>query len=94
MGQSDTTRDREALAILEDAHRRCGEEDMRTGDVFVALMRLENLADALHAELWPFEQFRQALGEPGTPFTVDAAGRGQVVHAALNGIRRVCQLET
>lgn len=81
--------DQDALAILEDAHRRCGEEDMRTPEVFTALLYLEARA----SELWPFEQFRHALGPAAEAFTLDGAGRGQVVNAALNGIRRVCQLE-
>jgi hypothetical protein len=78
--------DPEALTILEDAHRRCGTEDMRTPEVYAALQQLEPHA----SELWPFDQFRRALGEPGTPFTPDAAGRGQLVNASLNGIRLVC----
>lgn len=91
--------DQDALALLIDAHRRCGTEDMRTPEVYAALQHLERqlvlagrAADRF-AETWPFEQFRAALGAPGAPFTVDHAGRGQLVNASLNGIRRVCQLE-
>lgn len=76
--------DSEALAVLADAHRRCGTEDMRTADVFAALEQLEAHA----GERWPFDQFRRTLGAPGVPFTSDAAGRGQVLNASLNGIRR------
>lgn len=81
--------DQDALAILEDAHHRCGEEDMRTPEVFAALQHLEARA----SERWPFGQFRHALGPTSEPFTLDGAGRGQVVNASLNGIRRVCQLQ-
>lgn len=86
--------DADALTILEDAHRRCGTEDMRTPKVYAALDFLEDLAREFEVdpELWPLDQFRDALGAPGTPFTVDHAGRGQIVNASLNGIRRVCRL--
>lgn len=80
--------DPDALTILEDAHRRCGEEDMRTAEVFAALTHLEAQA----SETWPFDQFRHALRPIDEPFTVNAT-RGQVVNASLNGIRRVCQLK-
>lgn len=86
--------DQDALTILVDAHKRCGTEDMRTPEVYAALDHLQALADALGSETWPFDQFRHVLGKPGTPFTVDHAGRGQIVNASLNGIRRVCPLET
>jgi hypothetical protein len=80
--------DADALAILEDAHRRCGTEDMRTAAVYSALQCRERSA----SERWPFDQFRHALGSG--PFSPDAAGRGQVVNASLNGIRRVCRITT
>lgn len=82
--------DPEALAILDDAQRRCGDEDMRTPEVYAALDWLEALANALNAETWPFEQFRHSLRPRDEPFTVNAT-RGQVVNASLNGIRRVCR---
>lgn len=81
--------DADAMALLEDAHRRCGTQDMRTADVAAALQQLEQGASA---ERWPFEQFRHALGDDA-PFTVNAT-RGQVVNASINGIRRVCQITT
>lgn len=81
--------DQDALALLEDAHRRCAEEDMRTPEVLAALQHLEGRA----SERWPFDQFRHALRPLEETFTPDFASRGQVVNAALNGIRRVCQLE-
>jgi hypothetical protein len=83
--------DAEALTILEDAHRRCGTEDMRTAEVYAALQQLEALTKT--PETWPFDQFRIALRPIEEPFTLNAT-RGQVVNAALNGIRRVCQIET
>jgi hypothetical protein len=92
--------DADALAILEDAHRRCGTDDMRTAAVFEALHWLEAQAELLtrarhmHPETWPFDQFRHALGDPGTPFTLDGAGRGQILNASINGIYRVCQIRT
>jgi hypothetical protein len=88
--------DADALAILEDAHRRCGTEDMRTAEVLDALNHLESLASRLRTgpEVWPFAQFRQALGVAGTPFTLDGAGRGQILNASINGIYRVCQIRT
>jgi hypothetical protein len=86
--------DVEALTILEDAHRRCGTEDMRTPEVVAALDALEALAADRSAETWPCDQFRRALGSPGDPFTVDHAGRGQILNASINGIRRVCQIRT
>jgi hypothetical protein len=51
-----------ALAALEDAVSRCRKEDVRYGlGVSVALSFL-----ALHAdEHWPFEQFQNALADPG-----------------------------
>lgn len=85
--------DADALAVLVDAHRRCDEEDMRTPEVTAALLRLEMLAMARNSETWPFDQFRHALRPIEEQFTPDYAGRGQVVNAALNGIRRVCHLE-
>jgi hypothetical protein len=69
---------------------------MRTAEVFEALNYLESQATLLRVgpELWPFAQFRKALGIPGTPFSLDHAGRGQVLNASINGIRRVCQITT
>ena len=51
-----------ALAGLEDAVRRCRDEDVRDGTgVCTALSFLELRAD----EKWPFEQFPKALEDPG-----------------------------
>jgi hypothetical protein len=50
-----------ALAGIEDAVRRCREEDVRySAGVLAALSFLERRAD----ERWPFEQFRKALEDP------------------------------
>ncbi len=75
----------EAFAVLEDALRRCGEDDMRTPAVDAALTALESHA----TERWPFDQFRQGLAGTGDTIA-DGVGRRQVVNASLNGIRRVC----
>jgi hypothetical protein len=73
-----------ALAGLEDAVRRCREEDVRYGTgVSAALSFLELRAD----EKWPFEQFRKALEDPGMEGTKPEA-RWQLLHASLNGIKR------
>jgi hypothetical protein len=51
-----------ALVALEEALRRCREEDVRYGlGVSAALSFLERHTD----EQWPFEQFRGALADPG-----------------------------
>src|SRR2546426_11662123 len=73
-----------ALAGLEDAVRRCREEDVRYGiGVSAALSFLELRAD----EKWLFEQFRKALEDPGMEGTKPEA-RWQLLNAALNGIKR------
>jgi hypothetical protein len=69
----------QAMAVLDDAFRRCREEDMRTPDVFAALDYLE----AKSMETWPFDQFRHSLQSD------DPEGRWQNLNASLNGIRRV-----
>jgi hypothetical protein len=74
-----------AFAEVEDAVRRCREEDVRyeTG-VSAALEFL-----ALHAdEQWPFKQFREALANAGMDGTQPEA-RWQVLNASLNAIKRV-----
>jgi hypothetical protein len=69
-----------ALAGLEDAVRRCRDEDVRYGTgVSAALSFLELRAD----EKWPFEQFRKALEDPGMEGTKPEA-RWQVLNASLN----------
>jgi hypothetical protein len=73
-----------ALAGLEDAVRRCREEDVRYGTgISAALSFLELRAD----EQWPFEQFRKALEDFSTD-GVKAEARWQVLNASLNGIKR------
>jgi len=74
-----------ALAGLEDAVRRCREEDVRyrTG-VFAALSFLELRADE---KKWPFERFRKALEDPGMDGTKPEA-RWQILNASLNAIKR------
>ena len=74
-----------ALAALEAAVSRCREEDVRCSlEVSAALSFL-----ALHAgEQWPFEQFHNALADPGMDGPKPEA-RWQVLNASLNGIRRV-----
>ena len=74
-----------ALARLEDAVSRCREEDVRDGTGVLAA--LEFLA--LHArEQWPFEQFKNALADPGMDGPKPEA-RWQLLNASLNGIKRV-----
>ena len=73
-----------ALAALETALCCCREEDVRyTTGAIEALSFLERLAD----EQWPFEQFREALADPGMETTQPEA-RWQSLNAALNGIKR------
>jgi hypothetical protein len=65
-----------ALAGLEDAVRRCRDEDVRYGTgVSAALSFLERCAD----EKWPFEQFRKALEDPGTKHPEE---NQEVIHMA------------
>jgi hypothetical protein len=74
-----------ALAALEDAVRRCREEDVRYGTgISAALSYLERLA----TEKWSFEQFRKALEDPGMEGTKPEA-RWQMLNASLNAIKRV-----
>src|SRR5438093_1833624 len=74
-----------ALAGLEDAVRRCRDEDVRYGTgVSAALSFLERCAD----EKWPFEQFRKALEDPGMEGTKPEA-RWQMLNASLNAIKRI-----
>jgi hypothetical protein len=74
-----------ALARLEAALRRCREEDVRYGlEISAALSFL-----ALHAdEQSPFDQFREALADPGMDGTKPEA-RWQALNASLNGIKQV-----
>jgi hypothetical protein len=73
-----------ALAGLEDAVRRCRDEDVRYGTgISAALSFLELRAD----EKWPFEQFRQALEDPGMDGTKPEV-RWQTLTASLNAIKR------
>ncbi|HXV79776.1 MAG TPA: hypothetical protein VEG60_07840 [Candidatus Binatia bacterium] len=69
----------QAMAVLDDAFRRCRKEDIRTPDVFAALDYLE----AKSVETRPFDQFRFALDSD------DPEARWQNLNASLNGIRRV-----
>jgi len=73
-----------ALAGLEDAVRRCRDEDVRYGTgVSAALSFLELRAD----EQWPFEQFRKALEDPWMDGTTPEA-RWEILNASLNTIKR------
>ncbi len=85
--------DADAFTILDDAHQRCGTEDMRTTEVLAALSWLQCQATmlTLDPELWPFDQFRRALDMPLDSPAADV-GRRQLVNASINGIRRVCQI--
>jgi hypothetical protein len=75
----------QALAVLEDAHSRCREQDVRQLQGVSAA--LEFLAQ--HAnEQWPFEQFREALEDAGMD-TTKPESRWQLLHASLNAIKRV-----
>ena len=69
----------QAMVVLNDAFRRCRQEDMRTPEVFAALDYLT----AKSVETWPFDQFRFALDSD------DPEGRWQNLNASLNGIRRL-----
>ena len=74
-----------ALARLEEAVSRCREEDMRDGTGVLAA--LEFLA--VHArEQWPFEQFQNALADPGMDGPKPEA-RWPMLNASLNAIKRV-----
>jgi hypothetical protein len=74
-----------ALTALEDAVRRCRDEDVRYGTgISAALSFLELRAD----EKWPFEQFRKALEDPGMDGPKPEA-RWQMLNASLNAIKRV-----
>jgi hypothetical protein len=74
-----------ALTRLDDAVRRCREEDVRYGlGVYAALEFLALRAD----EQWPFEQFRGALANAGMDTTKPEA-RWQMLNASLNAIKRV-----
>jgi hypothetical protein len=73
-----------ALAGLEDAVRRCREEDVKYGTgISAALSYLERLTN----EKWPFEQFRKALEDPGMDGSKPEA-RWQMLNASLNAIKR------
>ena len=74
-----------AIAILEEAVSQSREKDVRYGLGVVAALGFL----ALHAyEQWPFEQFRNALADPGMDGPKPEA-RWQVLNASLNGIKRV-----
>jgi hypothetical protein len=81
----DRSRIERALAALENAVSRCRTEDVRYGTgIYAALQFLEMQAQ----EKWPFEQFREALEDPGMDGTKPEA-RWQVLNASLNAMRRV-----
>jgi hypothetical protein len=73
-----------ALAGLEDAVRRCREEDVRyrTG-----VLRLSLFWNSVLMKKWPFERFRKALEDPGMDGTKPEA-RWQILNASLNAIKR------
>ena len=80
----DRSRIERALAGLEDAVRRCRDEDVRYGTgISATLSFLELRAD----EKWPFEQFRKGLEDPGMEGTKPEA-RWQMLNASLNAIKR------
>ena len=79
------SRIKRAIAGLEDAVSRCRKEDVRYGTgLYAALQFLEMQAD----EKWPFEQFREALEDPGMDGTKPEA-RWQVLNASWNAIKQV-----
>jgi hypothetical protein len=83
--EQDRRRIDRALAGLEDAVRRCRDEDVRYGTgISAALSFLELRAD----EKWLFEQFRKALEDPGMEGPKPEA-RWQMLSASLNAIKRV-----
>lgn len=70
---------RDALAVLQDAADRCGEEDMRTGQVMAALSFLSASATRQGA----LRAFRVGLD------LTDPLGRSRAVYSALVSIRAV-----
>jgi hypothetical protein len=77
-----------ALAVLEDAVKRCLTENVNTPDILAALNFLEAETDAR----WPFEQFRKVLAPREGEIDLDKVGRSQVLNASVNGIRRALGL--
>jgi hypothetical protein len=75
-----------ALAILEYAVNAT--DDVRTEEVLAALDFLE----ARSTIKWPFGQYRSAfVATERREIEVAKEGRRQVLHASLNGIKRVVQ---
>jgi hypothetical protein len=71
-----------ALAILENAGNAI---DARSEEVLAAL----DFRAARATVKWPFDQYHNALATEHGELDVDKEGRRQVLHASLNGIKRV-----
>jgi hypothetical protein len=72
-----------ALAVLEDAVRRCMTENVLTAEVLAALDFLDGQATVK----WPFDQFREALAPKEGELDLNREGRRQILNASLNGIK-------
>lgn len=73
--------DLHALAILEDALKRCRNEDMRKPEVYGAVKQLSRRS--VSNGDGPFDKFRDALG------IENEDTRWENLNTALNGIRQV-----
>src|SRR5262245_17508500 len=73
--------DLHALAILEDALKRCRNEDMRKPEVYGAVEQLSRRS--VSNGDGPFDKFRDALG------IENEDARWENLNTALNGIRQV-----
>jgi hypothetical protein len=72
-----------ALAILEDAVKRCMTDNVQTPEVLAALDFLDGQATVK----WPFDQFREALAPKEGELDLNKEGTRQILNASLNGIK-------
>jgi hypothetical protein len=72
-----------ALAVLEDAVKRCMTDNVQTPEVLAALDFLDHQTTLK----WPFDQFREALAPKEGELNVNREGRRQILNASLNGIK-------
>lgn len=77
-----------ATSVLEDALARCNEQDMRTGDVWDALVWLREFGAGLQVfdRFWEELKFRTQDG-------VERKAQWQTANAQLNGIYRSLGIE-
>ena len=72
-----------ALKILQSAVDRCRINDVNTPQTHAPL----NILEARASIKWPFQQFREVLKDKtGADWEIE--GRGQMLNASMNGIRR------